>query len=188
MAFTFQKGEIFMKIKLILFIFVISLLYGCSENSYEYSTTDDNIAFETETNETAENNNVNLKYYNKVSDFLENESRKTFSDYYELIDFEISNYNETIVGENTEALLNYKIIYKNYDKDPDTVGYIKSAKENNDPNYKTLYNEYLQKKDMNMEIKAVINKNDEILLYTDYDPTEKIEWVEFKMSDCISEK
>ena len=169
-----------MKIKLIMFIFIITILSGCSD-------TDDNITFETESNETVENNSINLKYA-KVSDFLETEARKTFSDYYELIDFEISDYNETVVGENTEVLLNYKIIYKNYDKDPDTGDYIKSAKENKDPHYKTLYNEYLEKKDMNMEIKAVIDKNDEILLYTDYDPTEKIEWVEFKMSDSILNK
>jgi len=84
-----------------------------------------------------------------------------------------------------EAIFIYTIIQKNYDRDPNTVDYIKSTKENKDPNYQTYYDEYLKPRESNMEIKAVINKEGDISLYTDNDPHNSREWVEFQMSDCI---
>ncbi len=34
---------------------------------------------------------------------------------------------EEIINDNLEAIFNYTVINKNYDKDPDTVEYIKEA-------------------------------------------------------------
>lgn len=125
--------------------------------------------------------------YNKVSTFMEEESRKVFSPYYELLDFTISEYQEEIVEGNVEATFWYKVIYKNFDKDPDTVGYIQEAKEKGDPHYQQLYDEYLQPKEMNFEWKAVIDATDSITLYANVNPKGTM-WEKAEMSDFILTK
>ena len=122
--------------------------------------------------------------YEKVSAYMEEECRKVFSPYYELLSFEISNYKEEIVNGNVEAAFFYKLIHKNYDKDPDTVEYIKEAKESGNKNYQQLYDEYLQPKEMNFQLKAVIDENDSITLYSNNAP-KGIKWEKVKMSDYI---
>lgn len=126
----------------------------------------------------------NSTNYEKVNVYMEEESRKAFSPYYELLSFEISDYQEDIVNGNVEAVFFYKLIHKNYDKDPDTVGYIKEAKERGNKNYQQLYDEYLQPKEMNFQLKAVIDGNDSITLYSNDDP-KGIKWEKVKMSDYI---
>lgn len=126
----------------------------------------------------------NSTNYEKVNVYMEEESRKAFSPYYELLSFEISDYQEDIINGNVEAVFFYKLIHKNYDKDPDTVGYIKEAKERGNINYQQLYDEYLQPKEMNFQLKAVIGGNDSITLYSNDDP-KGIKWEEVKMSDYI---
>jgi len=128
------------------------------------------------------------KYYNKIANYLHNESVDTFSIYYELLDFVISDYSEVITDKDSEILLNYTLVYKNFDKDPDTVNYIKAAKEKNDPNYTIYYKEYLQPKEMNFEIRIIADKDGILSMYTDTDPTSNRNWTEFKMSDCILKK
>ena len=122
--------------------------------------------------------------YEKISEFLEDECREVFSPYYELLGFEISDYHEEVVSRNMEATFFYKLISKNYDKDPDTVEYIKEAKEKGDKNYQLLYDEYLQPKDMNFQLKAIIDETDLITLYSNISP-KGIVWEEVKMSDFI---
>lgn len=171
-----------MNIKWLVVVIASIVLSGCS-NMKSIEPVDE-LTVDT-TIEDEKNNITDLTYYDMVSDYLQKEAESAFSPYYELLDFKIKNYNETVVGDNIEVLLDYTIIHKNYDKDPDTVGYIKSAKENNSPNYETLYNDYLAPHDMNMEIKAVISKDNEITLYSDSDPTDERDWEKFKMQDCI---
>ena len=125
--------------------------------------------------------------YNKISEYMEEECKNAFSPYYELLDFEISSYQEEIVNGNVETTFLYKVIHKNYDKDPDTVGYIKEAKERGDKNYQQLYDEYLQPKEMNFYLKAIIDKNDLITLYSNISP-HGTEWKEVKMTDFIIKK
>ncbi|MDU5083533.1 hypothetical protein ACF3M2_16490 [Tissierella carlieri] len=125
--------------------------------------------------------------YDKISAYMEEECKNVFSPYYELLDFQISNYQEEVVNENVEATFFYKVIHKNYDKDPDTVRYIKEAKERGDSNYQQMYDEYLQPKEMNFELKAIMDKNDLITLYSNISP-KGIEWEETKMSDFILSK
>lgn len=123
--------------------------------------------------------------YDKISAYLKEECIKTFSPYYELMDFIISYYHEEVVSGNVEAVFHYKMIDKNYDRDPDTVEYIKEAKERGDENYQQLYDEYLKPKESNFYFKAVIDENGEITLYTKNPAIDSDEWQEVKMSDYI---
>lgn len=124
--------------------------------------------------------------YDKILKYLQQKTQETFTPYYEVLGSEISNYEESTLEDGTvEAIFIYTVTTKNYDKDPDTVGYIKAAKEKNDPHYQTLYDEYLQPKEGNFTFKAIINNKDEITLYTDNNPHSETDWVEFDMADCI---
>jgi hypothetical protein len=125
--------------------------------------------------------------YGKINEYMKEKSKDAFSSYYELLDFELSNYNEKITDGHVEATFFYKIIHKNYDKDPDTVEYIKNAKESGNTNYQQMYNEYLQPQDMNFDLKVVIHENNSITLYSNVSPN-GIEWEETKMSDFIIKK
>lgn len=122
--------------------------------------------------------------YKKISEYMKEQSIAAFSPYYELLDFQISNYEEKIVDGNVEATFFYKIIEKNYDKDPDTVGYIKEAKESGNKNYQQMYDEYLQPRESNFDLKIVIDKDDKITLYSNVSP-KGIKWEETKMTDYI---
>lgn len=124
------------------------------------------------------------KSYDRISEYMKEKSTATFSPYYELLDFQISKYEEKIVDGNVEATFFYKIIEKNYDKDPDTVQFIKKAKENGDKYYQTYYDEYLQPRESNFDLKIIIDKDDVITLYSNVSPN-GIEWEETKMTDYI---
>ncbi len=124
------------------------------------------------------------KAYDRINEYMKEESIAVFSPYYELLDFQISNYVEKNIDESIEATFFYKIIYKNYDKDPDTVEYIKQAKESGNKNYQQMYDEYLEPKEMNFDLKVVIDKNDIITLYSNVSPN-GIEWEKTDMSDFI---
>lgn len=121
----------------------------------------------------------------RISSYLKEKSINTFTLYYELIDFIISDYQEEMVDGNIEAIFSYTIVHKNYDRDPDTVQYIKEAKERGDKNYQTYYDEYLQPQDMNFYFKAVIDKNGGMTLYTKNPAIENDEWKEVEMSDFV---
>lgn len=122
--------------------------------------------------------------YDKINAYLKEECIKVFLPYYELLDFKISDYKEEVVDGNIEAIFIYTVVHKNYDKDPDTVEYIKEAKERGDKNYQIFYDEYLQPQDMNFFFKVVMDKNDNITLYSNINPN-GIEWEEVHMSDYI---
>ena len=122
--------------------------------------------------------------YVEISQFLEEESREAFSPYYELLEFIISDYKEEIVDGKVEAEFLYTIISKNYDRDPDTVGYIKEAKESGNENYQLMYDEYLQPREMNFDFKVVIDEEDNITLYSNIAP-KGVEWEETRMTDYI---
>ena len=120
----------------------------------------------------------------KVSAYLKEECINVFSPYYELLDFIITDYKEEVVDGNVAAIFSYTVIDKNYDRDPDTVEYIKEAKEQGDKNYRQLYDEYLQPREMNFFFKAILDENDNITLYT-RNPAIEEEWNEVKISDFI---
>ncbi|AOT71237.1 hypothetical protein [Geosporobacter ferrireducens] len=170
--------------KIIMILLAILVAFGvsaCNDITTQKeigSITNDNKA-SVDTEETTDDTN-----YDKVSAYMKEECRKAFSPYYELLDFQISDYQEEVVNGNVEAIFSYKLIHKNYDRDPDTVGYIKEAKESGNKNYQQLYDEYLQPKEMNFHLKAIIGENDLITLYSNISP-KGIEWEETKMTDFI---
>ncbi len=139
------------------------------------------IRFEKETKDRANKN------YDRISEYMKEESTAAFSPYYQLLDFQISNYVEEVDNGDIEATFFYKIIHKNFDKDPDTVGYIKAAKESGNKNYQQMYDEYLAPKEMNFDLKVVIDKDDKTTLYSNISPN-GIEWDETKMTDFILSK
>lgn len=128
-----------------------------------------------------------LSNYEKISRFLREESYQAFSPYYEILDYKISNYNEELVDGRLEATFLYTIISKNYDKDPDTVKYIREAKESGNENYQQMYDEYLQAREMNFDFKVIISEEGHISLYSNIAP-KGVEWEETKMTDYILSK
>jgi len=123
--------------------------------------------------------------YDKISAYLKEECINVFSPYYELLDFIISDYQEEVVNGNVEAVFHYKMIDKNYDRDRDTVEYIKEAKERGDKNYQQLYDEYLQPRENNFYFKAVIDENGRITLYSKNLAIYSDEWKKVEVSDYI---
>ncbi|MGG4494939.1 hypothetical protein [Brevibacillus reuszeri] len=124
----------------------------------------------------------------KISNYLETECQKAFSPYYQLLEYQMTDYQETAVNGSVEATFAYKLIYKNYEKDPDTVDYIKEAKANGDPHYQQLYNEYGQPKEMNFELKAVLDPASSISLFSNTSPKGAPKWESVVMTDYILSK
>lgn len=122
--------------------------------------------------------------YDKVKAYMEGECRKAFSPYYELLDFQITDYQEEVVNGNIESIFLYRLIHKNYTKDPDTVPYIKEAKESGNKHYQQMYDEYLKPQEMNFHFKTIIDEKDLITLYSNISP-QGIQWEETKMTDFI---
>ncbi len=122
--------------------------------------------------------------YDRISQYMKEESIAAYSKYYELLDFQISNYQERQVDGNTEATFFYKMIHKNFDKDPDTVEYIKELKDSGHKHYKILYEEYLEPKVSNYEFKIIIDQDDNITLFSNVSPKGTL-WEETKMTDYI---
>ncbi len=125
--------------------------------------------------------------YEQISAYMWEESIEAFSPYYELLNHEITGYEEENIGENLEVLFFYKLIHKNYDRDPDTVGYIKEAKEQGNANYQLMYDEYLALREMNFQLKIVIDENDEMTLYANNAPV-GTEWEPVSLTDYILSK
>ncbi len=125
--------------------------------------------------------------YQKISRYLEEESKKAFSPYYELLDSTVSDYQEATVDGNVEATFGYTLVHKNFDKDPDTVDYIQKAKETGDPHYQQLHDEYLAPKEMSFHLKAVIDKTDSITLYSNASP-KGVQWEKVTMADFVLKK
>ena len=122
--------------------------------------------------------------YTKINQYLKEMSIETFAPYYELLEFRITDYKEEIVDGKVESKFLYTIVSKNYDRDPDTAGYIKEAKESGNENYQQMYDEYLQPNEMNFDFKTVIGEDGLITLYSNVSP-KGIQWEETKMDDYI---
>ena len=128
---------------------------------------------------------TNKEVDERIIDYLKQEAVIAFSPYYELLELRISDYyQEEKADESIEAVFYFTIIDKNYDKDPDTVGYIKAAKEAGSKDYQLLYEEYLEPKESNFDFKININKEGDITLYSNVSPV-GIEWEEASMTNYI---
>ena len=164
---------------------VVVSLSGCGFGTISSGEEEGVLTIE-ETNHSDEETN-HSENYNKIAAYLKQECQKAFSAHYELLDFTISDYEETTVDGKVEAIFGYQVIYKNFEKDPDMVGYIKEAKEKGDPHYQQLYDEYGKPKEMNFQWKAVIDHTDSIMLYTNVNP-KGVQWEKAAVSDFILSK
>ncbi|MFF0831275.1 hypothetical protein ACFYU8_31055 [Brevibacillus sp. NPDC003359] len=161
---------------------------GCSSDAVVQDKTESPPAKEVTNAGTEQKQSVdNSSSYNQIASYMEEECKKAFSPYYELVEFTVSDYEEKTVDGKVEATFAYQVKYKNFEKDPETVDYIKAAKEKNDPHYQQLYDEYLQPKDMNFHLKAVVEDADSITLYTNVSP-KGIQWEKAVISDFILKK
>lgn len=117
--------------------------------------------------------------YKTVEQYLTAEFTEVYSPYYEILDLEISNWQE----DGDEATFFYTMTAKNFDRDPDTVQYIIDAKNNNSPYYEQMKQEYLEPKEFNYEFKAEL-QDGEILLYYNASPN-GTDWQRTEVSDYI---
>ncbi len=107
-------------------------------------------------------NSVSSSLYEQTEEYLKNEFYRVYTPYYEILDLEISNWSE----DGDEATFFYTMTFKNYDKDPDTVAYIKETKEEgNIETYEKMKKEYLEPKEANYEFKIIMD-NSKINLYS----------------------
>ncbi|HFL3828637.1 TPA: M56 family metallopeptidase [Clostridioides difficile] len=97
------------------------------------------------------------KYREDFSNHMIDLFTTAYTPYYQVKGFEVSNVKYNEKDEEIEIIFNFKFIFQNYYKDPDTVGYIKEAKENNSKHYQQLYDEYNQPKEGNDELKFTAN-------------------------------
>ena len=102
-----------------------------------------------------------------------------FDPYYDIQSLTISNWEQN----GNEASFYYKMTHTYYNKDPDTVDYIKKAKEEGSSRYETLYNDYLAVKEANAEYKVILNGED-LELYSNVSP-KGVEWQPVKIDDYI---
>ena len=117
--------------------------------------------------------------YFKTMNFLEQEYHRVFDPYYDIQSLTISNWEQN----GNEATFYYKMTHTYYNKDPDTVDYIKKAKEDDTERYEKLYNDYLAVKELNAEYKVILN-GDYIELYSNISP-KGINWQPVKIDDYI---
>ena len=117
--------------------------------------------------------------YFKTKNFLEQEYHRVFDPYYDIQSLTISNWEQN----GNEASFYYKMTHTYYNKDPDTVDYIKKAKEEGSSRYETLYNDYLAVKEANAEYKVILNGED-LELYSNVSP-KGVEWQPVKIDDYI---
>lgn len=117
--------------------------------------------------------------YAKTVLYLAQEFYRVYSPYYEILNLQISDWQQT----DNEATFFYTMTHKNFDKDPDTVGYIREAKERNLAGYEQLKREYLEPKEANYEFKVVL-EGEELALYHNASPRD-INWQPVRIDDFI---
>lgn len=117
--------------------------------------------------------------YQKTSGFLEQEFHRVYDPYYDIQSLSIISWSE----EENEATFFYKMTYLHYNRDPDTVEYIKEAKDKSQESYETLYNDYLALHESNYRLKIVLD-GENLKLYTDISP-KGTEWKETKIDNFV---
>lgn len=127
--------------------------------------------------QTSDNSN-NL--YGRTSEFLEQEFHRVYDPYYDIQSLTISNWQKN----GNKATFFYKMSYLHYNREPDTVDYIKQAKERGQKEYETLYRDYLAEKEANYSFKIVLT-GDELELYSDVSVKGEAVWQPIKIDDYI---
>lgn len=121
--------------------------------------------------------------YFRTVEFLESEMHRVFDPYYDITSLEISNWN----SNGTEATFFYKMKHVYYNRDPDKAEYIRKAKESGNPNYKKMYDEYLEEKEANFEFLVKVSPSGELLLYSNVSPVGEPVWDRTEIDDYVLE-
>ncbi len=124
---------------------------------------------------------VKTALYAMTGIYLEAEFTRVYTPYYEILSLEFTDWLEN----GNEAYFIYTMTHKNYDRDPDTVDYIKKAKESGDKNYEIYYNEYLQPKEVNYYLKVVLDERGNLNLYYNVAPKGQ-DYQPIKIDDFIA--
>ena len=157
----------------------IRLVTKADRDVYIDIRTEDVEAFIADVNSGIELCGYPTSLYFKTKNFLEQEYHRVFDPYYDIQSLTISNWEQ----KGNEATFYYKMTHTYYNKDPDTVDYIKKAKEEGSSRYETLYNDYLAVKEANAEYKVVLN-GENLELYSNVSP-KGVEWQPVKIDDYI---
>jgi hypothetical protein len=88
------------------------------------------------------------RFTNYIADLF----TEKYSPYYQVLGFEFTNVEHVLTDTELEVTFFLKMIVQNYYKDPDTVEYIKEAKESGSKHYQQLYDEYNQPKESNYDL------------------------------------
>ena len=157
----------------------IRLVTKADRDVYIDIRTEDVEAFIADVNSGIELCGYPTSLYFKTKNFLEQEYHRVFDPYYDIQSLTISNWQQN----GNEATFYYQMTHTYYNKDPDTVDYIKKAKEEDSSRYEMLYNDYLSVKEANAEYKVILN-GDVLELYSNVSP-KSIEWQPVKVDDYI---
>ncbi|MDR3295371.1 MAG: lysophospholipase [Clostridiales Family XIII bacterium] len=96
-----------------------------------------------------------------VKQYMDDKFTQAFSPYYEVLRFTMTNYEENTSDGTLTATFLYTMTHRNYYKDPDTVLYIKEAKESGSPYYQTYYDEYNADKEGNFDLQFTAKLSDD---------------------------
>ena len=91
-----------------------------------------------------------------VRDAVTEEWTDTFGAYYQVLGFEAETISYANIENQAEVKFWMTMITQNFYKDPDTVAYIKEAKESGSVHYQQLYDEYNMPKESNFNLMATM--------------------------------
>lgn len=135
--------------------------------------------------------NVPLNIREAVRNAIVKDWSDTFSAYYQVLGFEANNVRYTNTGGVAEVKFIMTLVTQSYYKDPDTVQYIKEAKEKGSDRYQQLYDEYNMPKTANVDLMATIEigpggeiKPDTIQIFSNASPHGE-EYLPVSASDYI---
>lgn len=159
--------------------FVVKVAQGESDEEKEIVT----VTFE-------DDSELPEEYREVFSNHMINIFVPAYTPYYQMKGFKVSDlrYYEDDIGIEFEFI--FTMVHQNYYKDPDTVDYIKEAKENNSKNYQQLYDEYNQPQEGNFYLKFTANiingqiDENSIQVFTNISPV-GVEYVPFNVEDYI---
>ncbi|MDR1539004.1 MAG: DUF5301 domain-containing protein [Clostridiales bacterium] len=135
--------------------------------------------------------NVPIYIREAVSNAIVEEWTETFSKHYQVLGFYANNVNYMETENSAELKLILTLVTQNFHKDPDTVGYIKEAKENGSLGYQQMYEEYNMPKSGSIDMKVTMSltasgevEQDSIQIYSNISPHGE-EYVPTKAADFI---
>jgi hypothetical protein len=125
------------------------------DNPGDSANTSESIAIRFESN-----NEFPEQYKEQFTSYIAGLFTEKYTPYYQVLGFEFTNVDHVQTDNALEVTFFLKMIVQNYYKDPDTVEYIKQAKENGSKYYKQLYDEYNQPKESNYDLKFTAGLSD----------------------------